>query len=530
MAYTTNMRKQITHSALPSMKPLSVSTYVISLTVWLALCFGVMAIVVDRNIQDVEKNLKQYGDAYSDHLDKQLVSSNTILKGFSALFSAIGSTSPAKAARYARQVIETNPQVYALEIVQTVEKNQLAAFIGEKRREGIAHFSVKSFSFDAGRQWQPLIEKPRYYPITFMEPMSSGSENVLGLDIGSVPFLHQAMSASRQRGAPVASHPFRLVEGNLAYVVFCPITQNHDASVALTAQNGLVVDVVIDASKLAEPEKFPVTSGETVRIYHKDFSANDPKGQLLAMSGRARSVLETALFPNFVYQKSLATMGEPFTLQVTQQVGWSDLSLALLALLAILSLLSSLILLAYLRAHQQSRILQIENQQRLWQHANHDALTGLPNRMLMLDRLTQLLARMQREEKRLAVMFLDLDGFKRVNDTHGHAVGDQLLMFAAERLQATIRGEDTVARISGDEFIIVIEHVESQAALNAIRQKIRQKLDEGFLLNGHLIRVKISIGIATYPKDGDSPEALIKQADMRMYADKKTAQQNTTRP
>jgi diguanylate cyclase (GGDEF)-like protein len=72
--------------------------------------------------------------------------------------------------------------------------------------------------------------------------------------------------------------------------------------------------------------------------------------------------------------------------------------------------------------------------------------------------------------------------------------------------------------------------VESQAALNAIRQKIRQKLDEGFLLNGHLIRVKISIGIATYPKDGDSPEALIKQADMRMYADKKTAQQNTTRP
>lgn len=509
--------------SLPSMKSPSVWTYVISLALWLSLCFGAAAIVVELNIRDVEKDLTQYGDAYSDHLDKEMVSSETILKGFSALFGAVGSTDPAKASRYVRQVIESNPQIFALEVVQAVTKSQLVEFVARKRRNGIPNFTVKSFSYDSDRKWQALKDKPLYYPIVFMEPMPSGSEDVLGLDMESVPFLQRAMTESLQRRAPVASHPFRLVEGNLAYVVFSPISQTFkrdDSPLALTTQDDLVVDMVIDAAKLTDPVKFPVFDGGTVLVYHKDFRPEDPKGQLLALSGKARSPIETALFPAFVYQKPLPTMGEPFSLMVKRQVGWSDLSLGLLALIAVLTLVSSLILVAYLRAHQQGRILQIENQKRLWQLANHDALTGLPNRMLLMDRLEQLLPRMLRQGKRLAVMFLDLDDFKQVNDTYGHEVGDQLLKFVAERLRATVRAGDTVARMSGDEFIILIESVENQEALEAVSQKIQQKLSDGFLIAGWQICVRVSTGIALFPEDGDSPEALIKQADMRMYADK----------
>ena len=162
----------------------------------------------------------------------------------------------------------------------------------------------------------------------------------------------------------------------------------------------------------------------------------------------------------------------------------------------------------------------MENQKRLWQLANHDALTGLPNRMLLMDRLEQLLPRMRRQGQRLAVMFLDLDDFKQVNDTYGHEVGDQLLKFVAERLRATVRVGDTVARMSGDEFIILIENVENQETLEAMSQKIRQKLAVGFQIDDQQICVRISAGIAMFPEDGDSPEALIKQADMRMYANK----------
>jgi len=507
------------------MKPLSLWTYVVSLALWLSLCFGAMAIVIDLDIREVKKDLAQYGDAYSDHLDKEMISSEAILQGFSALFSAIGSTAPDKATRYVQQVIGANPHIFALEIIQAVTKDQLEAFVAQKRREGSPAFTVKSFSYDSDRKWQALKEKPSYYPVVFREPMPPGSEEILGLDMASVPFLQRAMTKSLQRREPVASYPFRLVQGNLAYVIFYPISltlPHPDSPQTPTTQDKYLVNMVIDATKLAEPVQFAVFDGGTVLVYHKDFRPDDPKGQLLKMSGKARNPAEIALFPAFVYQKPLATMGEPFSLMVKRQVGWSDLNLGLLALLAFLTLISSVTLVMYLRTQQQGRSQQMENQKRLWQLANHDSLTGLPNRMLLMDRLEQMLARMLRQEKRMAVLFLDLDDFKQVNDIYGHEIGDKLLKLVAERLRAAVRADDTVARLCGDEFIVLMENVENRASLEAVSDKIRQTFSDGFLIEDQLIRVKTSIGIALFPEDGDSPETLMKQADVRMYEDKKT--------
>lgn len=509
---------------MTSIKSISVWTYAASLAAWLSMCVGAAAIVVVLNIRDVEKDLSQYGDAYSSYLNKEMVSSETILKGFSALFGAVGNTDPDKASRYVMQVIDANPQIFALEIVQVVTQNQLARFVAQKRRGGIPNFNVKSFSYDSDRKWQALEEKAVYYPLVFMAPVHAGAEDLLGLDLESVPFLRHAITEALQRRAPVATHPFRLVEGNLAYVVFYPITQafrSSDSPFALNTDDELVVDMVIDVGKLVAAEKCPPITGQTVIIHHKDFSAEQPEGQLLRRAGEQRSAVETWLFPAFVYQKKLATMEEPFALSITRQVGWSDLSLGLLTLMAVLTVLSTLLLLGYLRAQQLSRGMQMENQKRLWMLANHDSLTGLPNRLLLLDRLYQLLARSSRQQKGLAVMFLDIDDFKIVNDTYGHDVGDQLLKFVAERLRASTRTDDTVARISGDEFIILIESVENREWLEAVKQKIVQKLSDGLKVDDKLIHVRTSIGVALFPEDGETPEALIKQADMRMYADKK---------
>lgn len=505
------------------MKPLSIWTYVISLALWLSLCLGMAVMVVVLNIRDAEKDLVQYGNAYSDHLDKEMVSSETVLKGFSALFGAVGSMDQDQATRYARQVIEANPHIFALEVVQAVAKNHLAEFTAKKIRDGIPDFAVKSFSYDADRKWQAPKEKPFYYPIVFMEPMSGGSEDVLGLDMDSVPFLQRAMSESLRRRTPVSSHPFKLIEGPLAYIVFSSIPQvfpHGDSLPALSTHDKLVVAMVIDAARLAEPKQFPIFDGGVVLVHHQDFRPGDPRGQLLMASGPARSFIETAIFPAFTYKKALATSGESFSLVVKRQLGWSDLSRNLLALIILLTILSSMILIKYLRAHQQGRILQIENQNRLWQLANHDSLTGLPNRLLLLDRLEQLLARMRRQEKRMAVLFLDLDEFKQVNDTYGHEVGDQLLKLVAERLRAAVREVDTVARMCGDEFIVLIEDMEDRATSEAMSRKIQQKLSEGFLVSSQLVRVRASIGIAIFPEDGERPEELIKQADTKMYADK----------
>lgn len=504
-------------------KPVSPWSYVISLSLWLLLCIWVAGMVVKQDIREVQSALAQYGVAYSDYLDKKMVSNETILKGFSAFFAAVGRTDPDMASRYAMQVLESNPQIYSLEIVQMVKRDQLADFIAGKRRDGLRNFTVKSFSYDSDRKWQALPEKATYYPIVFMEPVPTGFDNVLGLDMDSVPFLQQPMNESLKRRAPVASQPFKLVEGNLGYVVFSPISRTLRQSGAARVQDpqdDLLVDMVIDAANLTEAAKFPLFDGETVFVYHKDFMPDDPKGHLLAVAGEPRSAIETAIFPVFVYEKSLATLGQPFVLLVKRQVGWSDFSMGLLSLLAGLTLISSLTLVGYLGAQQRGRILQLENQQRLWQLANHDALTGLPNRMLLMDRLAQMLARMSRQEKRLAVMFLDIDEFKRVNDSYGHAAGDELLKFVAAGLRDSVRASDTVARMSGDEFIILIENLENGAVPALVREKIRQRLADGLPLQGRQVPVKISMGTAIFPDDGDLPEALIKLADTRMYEEK----------
>lgn len=507
----------------PIEKPLSGWTCAIGLSLWLSLCFGLAGVFVERDIRDAQDALTQYGTAYSDHLDKQMVSNETILKGFSALFAAIGRTDPGITSRYVRQVIEANPQIFALEIAQGVERSRLVEFVAGKRRDGIPHFTVKSFSYESDRKWQPVKDKESYYPIVFMEPLRAGAEDVLGLDVDSVPLLQRAMAQSLRLRAPVASHPFRLVQGNLAYVVFCPIARpsGHDVSPpASVTKDELLVDMVIDAARLTDADRFPLFDGGTLVVFHNDFRPDDPKGHLLKIAGQARSPIETAVFPSFVYKKSLATLGEPFSLIVTRQLGWSDLHLSVLALLASLTLISSLVLVAYLRSQQQGRLQQIENRRRLWRLANHDGLTGLPNRMLLMDRMGQMLARMRRHGRRLAVMFLDIDDFKQVNDTYGHEVGDELIKFVAERLRAAVRAEDTVARMCGDEFIVLIEAPEGREELERVRQNIRQRLSDGLPAEGHPIPVRISIGIATFPEDGDSAESLIKRADMRMYEDK----------
>jgi len=503
------------------MKPLSVWFYAIGLSLWLSLCFGAAAIVVNMNIREAENNLIRYGDAYSDHLNKGMVGREAILKGFSALFGAIDSMAPDKASRYVREVIKTNPEIFALEIVKKVAKNQLVEFVAMKRRDGIPNFTVKSFSYESDRKWQALKDKPFYYPIVFMEPMPSGSEDVLGLDVESVPFLRQAMAESLLRRMPVASHPFRLVEGNLAYIVFCPISQasrRDDSSLALAAQDELVVSMVIDAARLTEPVKFPMVDGVTVLVYHRDFSPHDPEGQLLAMLGKARSAIETTIFPAFVYQKSLATMGESFSLMVERQVGWSDLSLGLLALMTVLTLISSLMLVAYLRAHQQGRVLQIENQKQLWQHANHDLLTGLPNRRAIVEHLGIQLARVRRHSQPLSVVILDVDRFKQVNDEFGHLAGDVVLKTVAARMRECLREYDYIGRYGGEEFLVVLGDADYETAVRTAERLNQAVGDEVIAFGDKLLAVTISAGVAVAENCADVDfDKVIAAADAELY-------------
>jgi len=160
---------------------------------------------------------------------------------------------------------------------------------------------------------------------------------------------------------------------------------------------------------------------------------------------------------------------------------------------------------------------RMQTQERLQHMAQHDALTELPNRVLFLDRLKQALARARWHERLVAVLFVDMDRFKTINDTLGHEIGDKLLQALAERFSAGVREGDTVARFGGDEFVILLDDVGSDKDIGAVAQKVLDTLAPPFDIDGQSLYITASIGVSLYPNDGEDSTTLLKNADIAMY-------------
>lgn len=159
---------------------------------------------------------------------------------------------------------------------------------------------------------------------------------------------------------------------------------------------------------------------------------------------------------------------------------------------------------------------------RLHRQANYDPLTDLPNRKLALDRLDSAIANGRRRGNRVAVLFIDVDRFKHINDSMGHAIGDRLLRQLADRIRSSIREEDTVARLGGDEFVVILPEIRQHADAQAVARKILEALDRPFVFEDRETFVTLSIGIAVFPDQGDHADALIQHADTAMYVAKQS--------
>ena len=159
----------------------------------------------------------------------------------------------------------------------------------------------------------------------------------------------------------------------------------------------------------------------------------------------------------------------------------------------------------------------VEREEALYKQANFDHLTGLPNRQLMKDQLTQYLSNARRDNHSGALLFLDLDRFKEINDVFGHSTGDVVLSQAAERIVSEVRGRDTVARLGGDEFVVILPNVRNDRIVRATAERLLDKLGEAFSVREIDHYVSASIGIALFPDDGATVETLLKNADAAMY-------------
>jgi diguanylate cyclase (GGDEF)-like protein/PAS domain S-box-containing protein len=175
---------------------------------------------------------------------------------------------------------------------------------------------------------------------------------------------------------------------------------------------------------------------------------------------------------------------------------------------------------AHYLAVKEDITLQKQQKEKIIYQANYDSLTDLPNRFLTLDRLSRVIKEAKRRNSLAAVLFLDLDDFKKINDSISHEAGDKLLIQAAKRLQASVRMDDTVSRLGGDEFIILLGNLSAAAEVHPIAEKLLSCFRKSFLLDGRELILTASMGISIYPNDGDTPAELLRHADTAMYNSK----------
>ena len=482
--------------------------YGLLLMAWAAVTWVTTALVFKLMLNEVETAFGQRVAQLHENIEHIAKENEAILEGFSAFLTAIEYADRESASRYARQILVRYPHVYGLEVVRSVKRKDLAEFVARQKRTGVPKFKVKAFSYGSNRTRHPVKNKPMYNPIIFIESMSPNARRLIGTDIDSMPLLRDALKRSAQSQSSVSTIPFKLVKGSQGYVLFHPVPNRPSGKKAF-------VLLMVNAEAILKEIK-PLVENLEIRLYHASYSSDGQEGLLFHVEAPAPDKLEARLFPKLTLERKLDSRNQPFVLRVDKQLAWTDIDLPLVITTGCTSLLALGLLLLFMSNYFRMEEQRKKSADRLLHMATHDALTGLPNRNLLVDRFSQACSRAQRRDVPFSTLFIDLNKFKQVNDTYGHAVGDHLLKEMGDLLKECIRDEDTLCRISGDEFVILLEATPYENA-EIVAQKIQDRMALPLLIQGIELSMGFSIGIAVYPDDGTTMSELLKKADERMY-------------
>jgi diguanylate cyclase (GGDEF)-like protein len=334
----------------------------------------------------------------------------------------------------------------------------------------------------------------------------AGNEAALGMDYAKMPAQWRAVKKAMDLKGTVVAGPVNLVQGGRAFIARTPVYTRFGMSGILDKhkpQYWGMASIVIDIQPLFQAAGLlGMPEGLAFALRGADGRGQNGGMILGDESLFSRSpVLQTVMLPNGSWQIAATPQGG--------WVGMNNVTLLLRVLGWVMGLVIGALTVALLRARAVSRSLAL-----------HDHLTGLPNRRLLEDRLDQLVARANRDASKFGLIYMDLDGFKLINDDLGHKVGDALLVEVSRRMQRSVRAMDTVARVGGDEFVILVDRVASRAELEKLRQHLKERLLGTALIDGHKLVVCASMGVAVCPDDGLTVDDLLKKGDGEMYADK----------
>jgi diguanylate cyclase (GGDEF)-like protein len=482
---------------------------------WLMLSVVGVVAFVDAQAHRSERIFGERAEAVSSHFAEMEHGVNSVLEGFSAMLEVMNVKDVADrlmVSRYASQMRLIYPQVYMLEMIEEVPRARLPAFEKEESDFLNKSFRIRRFDFDQTRTWLPPEDKEAYYVTTFIEPETPTTSQVLGLDIGSSSVQASALHRAILSGQRAISTPYHTVKGPLAYMMIRPVN----------ADQTRFAKLVIRADTIGALPWLKEQKDISISIRNTELGPDDPDGRLFLRVETPSSHLESALLPLFRWKRDMRdNSGDPFVIEVSRQMRWQDLDLPVLASIMLTLFVVLLVLVKMSFEHHSHDRERREHELHLAYLASHDSLTNLPNRSLLMDRLEQAILRAKRDSSHLALLFLDIDRFKSVNDNYGHDAGDRFLMTTADTIRETIRAQDTLARLSGDEFIVLLERVERRGEVDRIAAKIKENIQATICQAYRDIGVGISIGSAMYPDDGADAYSLLRHADTAMYDTKR---------
>jgi len=498
-------------------RPLAI--YLPVLLIWMLFLMVVMAGIIRSDLDTAKLQFLDSVNSHYKEVSDRVRTNEAVLEGFAALVSNMRELDQQHIRRYAQEMLKQYPHIFMFEIIEIVPYEKLEAFSKHYRAAVDPNFSIKAFSYETDRKIKSIEKQDLYMPIVFMEPFPPESHEVLGLDLYSHEFYNRSLKKHSLYKRTVITEPFQLVEGDLAYLIHKPVLMEKVSKAQEVIQRSVML--VIKADTLLDREH-QSAAGMTELLHHPDFDASNEKGHLHLHLEDVRSRLEKQIFPRFTNRVALENESQPFVLINKYQLGWDTLSWSQITITLLIGIVSFIVLMVFSRIYHRNEVKRLQTANTLLYRANHDALTGLASRYLFIDRLRHALLQAKRLEVSLAVIFIDLNDFKVINDTYGHDAGDKLLQGFAERLRGNFRESDTIARFGGDEFVLIVEGMNNKEEINQVVLNLSRATEQPFVIDYHTINLNLSIGFSIYPDDGEDIDSLMNHADAQMYQDKHT--------
>jgi len=483
---------------------------------WVFILVVVVVFLVMLGVERASGEFEEHAGELHAELTTRLRFNELALNSFAAFLAVANRDERETITHYATAILHQMPHVHSLGVIEEVKAARVGGFLNEMRRAGYRDIVIRDFNFEGTRHWSPVPPRPVYYPLSMLVELDGKHDDTLGLDMGQVDVFQTPLREAMKSTSPHATQMFELYEGGRGYGVFRRI----DSGVTDDKSSpGYLAALFVRTADLL-PESMITEEYD----YHMSIVAQGDHGSaatiLFDHPSRPDSLLASVVLPVLHYTRSIDSSVPPVTFTIERRLTWRDVNFPIIAWVMFAATLTLLLLHVYMSAHRHSEARRMELEDLLQYKAHHDELTGLPNRALIIDRIEQGIRSAQRDKQPMAVLFLDLNGFKPVNDTYGHEAGDRVLREVAQRLRIVVRDRDTVGRISGDEFIMILADTDREGC-EVVIDKIKSVFAASFAIDAETRLVMgVSIGVAIYPTDGMTPSELMRIADNDMYRHK----------